>query len=76
MRNLPLIVALALPCAAVAQPVPPTPAVPSAAAALCGNLATNWAVSLQETDALRAQLAEAQRQLAEAKAAAKPETKP
>jgi hypothetical protein len=76
MRIRSLIVALLAPCAAAAQPVPPTPGAPSAAEMLAGTVCTNLAIAMNQTDALRAQLAEAQRQLAEARAAAKPETKP
>jgi hypothetical protein len=77
MRALLALAALLLaPLAAAAQPVPPTPAgQPSAAEMLAGTACTNLAISMNQVDQLRAQLADAQRQLAEARAA-KPETKP
>jgi hypothetical protein len=61
--------ALLLPLAANAQPAPQQPQGPSQTATLCGTLATNWATTLEQTDALRARVAELERQLATAQVA-------
>jgi hypothetical protein len=68
MRRALIALALLAPIAAHAQPAPQGQGQPSQAATLAGSLATNWSTSLIEVDALRARVAELERQLAVATA--------